>query len=142
MSRKFANVAREFETNPEAEREGIWESFIDEDGEELFALLIGRAGGANSEWERAVEKLARKFGKRVRQPTGRKLLALMRPLYARHVVLGWRGVKDSDGNEIPFSPSAAEELLKEFPDLYDEVIARSNDLSLFRKEQLEADSGN
>lgn len=139
----FASVAKQFKTDPKREKNGIWHSFENDEGEEAFALLIARAGGANTDWEKAAEKVGRKIGgRKAKRLSGRQLRALQRPLYARHVVIGWRGVRDENGNEIPYSPEAAEELLTEFSDLYDEVVVAANDLALYRVQTLEDDAKN
>ena len=45
-----------------------------------------------------------------------------RELFPQHVVVGWRGVKDVDGNEVPFDKTACAEFLEALPDwLFDEV---------------------
>jgi len=37
------------------------------------------------------------------------------PIYAKTIVVGWEGVHDTDGNEVPFTAQHAQELLQQVP---------------------------
>ena len=45
-----------------------------------------------------------------------------RTLYAKHIVVGWEGIYDSNGEEVPFSNSECEIFLRALPDwAFDEI---------------------
>ena len=46
----------------------------------------------------------------------RKIDADDRHLIAHHCAVGWNGVVDADGNDVPFSAEACHELFKQLPD--------------------------
>jgi hypothetical protein len=47
-----------------------------------------------------------------------------RELYPKHIVNGWKTMKDSKGKDVPFSPEAAHDFLEALPDwLFDEIRA-------------------
>lgn len=59
-----------------------------------------------------------------------------RKLYPRHIDAGeWGGWEDDEGNEVPYSPQAFEELMQQLPsDLFDELRAFCNEPVNFRSE--------
>jgi hypothetical protein len=46
----------------------------------------------------------------------------------------WEGVKDAEGNEVPFTPEAALEFLEELPDLVAKLMVYANDYNTYRQE--------
>jgi hypothetical protein len=67
---------------------------------------------------------------------------VMVQLYAETIVLGWTGVKGSDGKTIKHSVEAAVKLFTELPPLFDLIRRAADKLELFRKRLVEADAGN
>lgn len=59
-----------------------------------------------------------------------------RELYAKHVLRGWSGVRDTDGNEVPFSADNALEFLTQIPNwLFDEIRDFASEPRNFVKEE-------
>lgn len=49
-------------------------------------------------------------------------------LYPNHVIVGWKGVPDSDGKDVKFSVEEAQDLIDQLPDyLFDEMRGFAND---------------
>lgn len=42
-------------------------------------------------------------------------------VFARHLVAGWTGIQDGDGNEIPFSPENCLALFEYAPDVWEQL---------------------
>lgn len=55
-----------------------------------------------------------------------------RGLYGRHIIMGWSGLKDTAGNEVPFSRDRAIELTEAVPDwVFDDIAAFCREPSNF-----------
>lgn len=55
-----------------------------------------------------------------------------RQLFAKHVIQGWEGVRDTEGNLVPFSYDNCLEFLRALPDNYfDEIRNYAKDLTRF-----------
>lgn len=59
---------------------------------------------------------------------------------ASTLIVGWEGVQDEDGNEIPFSVEACKELLHFAPDLLDTVAQFATTRGNFAADELRKDS--
>jgi len=59
------------------------------------------------------------------------------PTYLDAVVVGWEGVRDEEGREVPFSREAAEEFLRAFPNVFDTLIEIAGEMSTFRQREME-----
>jgi hypothetical protein len=61
-------------------------------------------------------------------------------LFAETIVCNWRGIRDKDGAEIPFSPAACAELFSQAPDLADHVARFAANRAHYHAEELERDA--
>lgn len=78
------------------------------------------------------EKMARKRGKEVDEPSIEELEDMASKAAAIRVI-GWKNIGE-EGKEIPFTREAAEDLMKRFPFIREQVIAASDDVTNFRFE--------
>lgn len=68
-----------------------------------------------------------------------KMRASTRELFPKHVIAGWRGVKDHAGVDVPFSEEAAAAFMGALPgDMVDDIRAFADDPANFRKRQAPA----
>lgn len=151
-------------TSPKLESEGIWLQIDD------TRIRLGRAGGKNTKFTVAAEKIAREHKRALDlmgEAQGRKLFA---KLFAEIIVLDWLtraddGDLDEDG--LPFPENAGEgatrwkraisgpggtlleftvenviKVFDDIPDLLRIVKETSEDASLFRQELLKGIEGN
>lgn len=135
---------KQFETDPQLEKKGVWVSYEGEDDEPPSKFLIARAGGANVDYTKAMEREA--------QPIRRKLQnnlvsqAALRKLnikvFAETVILGWENVTDKNGTKLEFTPENVVKLFTELPDLFDDVQEQANRAALYRKSLQELDAKN
>lgn len=150
-------------TSPKLESEGIWLQIED------TRIKLARAGGKNTKFITAAEKIAREHKRALDlmgEEQGRKLFS---KLYAEIIVLDWLtraedGDLDEDGNPAPEGLSVKdcwkrgisgpdsvimefkyENILKVFddiPDLLKMIKETAEDASLFRQELLKGVEGN
>lgn len=135
---KLTGPYAQFETSPDLERDGI---VIDYG---TFQFVIARAGGANADYERVLQRLVRPYRRAAQAGTLDSKVRddLVRQAFSETVVKGWKGVKGRDGNEIPFSPVAARKLFEDLPELFADLLVQSMTVANFLREGREADAGN
>ncbi len=150
-------------TSPRLEAEGIWLQVDD------TRIRLGRAGGKNTKFIVAAEKVAREHKRALDlmgEEQGRKLFS---KLFAEIIVLDWltkaadgdfdedgnaagedviesarwkRGISGPDGNIIEFSVENVVRTFDDIPDLLKMVKETAEDPSLFRQELLRGIEGN
>jgi len=133
------SIYDKFATDKKAEQEGIILDYGDG-----LKIRIARAGGSNIKYEKLVQAKLRKY-ERQRQLDLLDidtLRPILREVYAEAVVLGWEGVTDRDGNEIPFTKANAIKLFEDLPDLFEDIVVQAQKAALFRQNILEAEAGN
>lgn len=134
---KPRSIFEMFETDEELEQRG----FIIEFGEGV-EITIARAGGSNRKFQRFHETKMRPYRTQVAANTMeesvmRKLLA---ESYAHAIVLGWKGVRDRDGEEIPFTKQNVVDVLLALGDLFDTILQESTRMVNFQLAGIEADA--
>lgn len=133
-----------FETDPAIENDGVVLEYGMNSKDEPIEIRVRRAGGANSAFAKVFELKSKPFKRLIQadkldRETGDRLL---RETYAETVVIGWKGVEDKEGKPMPFSKENVIRLFTDLPSLFRDVVAQSQNESLFRVAIREADSGN
>lgn len=130
MSMKFDTTGIEsYITDPESEAvKGSWLNFP---GGRRFR--VKRAGGANKKFTRAFNAATRPYKRQMDAGTMDDDLGdeIMRDLYARTIIMDWEGIKDAEGNDVPFTQDNVKAFFAQFPELFNEVVKLSNDLNTF-----------
>lgn len=109
-----------------------------------FSLTVARAGGANAQFKRVLEQLAKPYKHAIQrgildEETQKRILATA---YARAVVLNWRGVVDRNGEPMECNEENIVKLLLDLPDLFDSLQEEASKLANFQKEEEEDDAKN
>lgn len=127
-----------FSTDTSLETEGIDIDY----GE--FSIKIARAGGANKRYVKVLEAKSKPYRRAIDTDTidSEIVQRILRETYATTVVLGWKGITDSEGKAIKFSKESCVKLFEDLPDLFIDIQQQASKMALFRKEILEADSKN
>lgn len=113
---------------------GIWQ--------ELYPgvhFLIAYAGSANKAFKAATMKMALRAGIRETEvekltPEQLEKLAIENiPIYAECIVKDWKGVIDEDTDQaVLYSPKTAENLLTNYPEVFDRVSVISKNEKLYK----------
>ena len=123
----------------EVSTEAVWVTY-DED----FRLLLRRWN--NPAFKKEVKKLQRPLLKGLRRGSSQAETAMesvQQRAASKHVLVGWSGLEDSEGNEIPYSPEKALEYFRsDNVPLYDFVVEEAGDLANFRSQDIEDITGN
>ena len=122
-------------TNEDAEsNSGVWVPFP---GDREFRVL--RAGGSNKWFLRAHQAALKPYKRRLDKGNmdSDVLERIARHVYSRHIVKDWRGIKDSDGAKIPFSPDACEAFFEAFPEVFTDIVMITSDMATFANAEIE-----
>jgi hypothetical protein len=124
-----------YETDEDKEyHSGVWVPFP---GGHSFRIL--RAGPGNRAYARALQAALRPYQRQIEQRTMDNEVAedIVRKVYVRHVVKDWEGFKDEQGEEVPYSPEAAEEVFRAMPELFRDIQALAQEFSTFQMAEIE-----
>lgn len=107
-------------------------------------ITIRRAGGGNRAFWNFSNQLAQQIADETTGGDTGKLTeetweAVQVKAYAQRIVVGWRGITDSAGAEVPFSPEAFVKLCEVAPDVWDFVRTQANRRERFRRSAIERD---
>ena len=107
-------------------------------------VWIRRAGGQNTAYEKALDAVMKPHRRQLQQGMldEGKARELEARVYARGVIIDWSGVTDESGKTLDCTEENIVKLFTDLPDLFTEVKQQANDLSNFRREQVEADAKN
>jgi len=132
------SIYNALKTDPAAEQDGIVLDFGD------FTVTVARAGGENEKFKKALRRRMDKHKRAIQfeslpEEVANRILA---ECYAEAVVLGWEGVCDEQGNEIPYSPEACMKLLQELPEFFATIREEASKISNFLVAKRKATAGN
>jgi len=128
-----------YATDPDLEKGGIILNY----GEGI-RIKIARAGGANMDFAKSLERHMRPYRKRLDTGTLPEDVAqdIFRLVFAESVVKDWENVTDRDKKPMKFSVDNCVQLFKDLPDLFADVRESASTVSNFRDEEIEDDVKN
>jgi len=149
----MSNMFDQFETDPVLETEGIWIDYGN------FRVQIARAGGANKKYLSYAEAKTKPFRRAIAAGTmpEERSRALLYDIYAKTVILNWQiadgeekdgntkwknGIHKKGGGILEVTPENIALTFKLLPSLFMDLQQSAEGISLFRKEEMEADAKN
>lgn len=136
-----------FETDKSVEKNGIVVEYAP--GVEI---TVARAGGANKKFAKVMTRLAKPYRRAIQTSTIDEdiLKGLFIKAYAQAVILSWKGItkdlithNDEDAEtELEFNQENVQAVLREQPELFNDIQKTSSDISYYRAQILEEDAGN
>lgn len=128
-----------FKADENLEKEGIELDYGD-----AGLFLIARAGGSNKDFARMMEKVFRPYRRQMDAGTMDEKVAdkLLAEVFAKTVILDWKGVTDKNGKNLPFNEANATKLLTDLPDLFVDLREQAMKVANFRALEVEADLKN
>lgn len=138
------SLYKSFSTNKDLERDGIVLDYGTNDAGSPIQIRIARAGGNNQKFAKVLEAKLRPHKRAMANETMDNGVAqrLLIETYAESIVLGWEGVQDRDGQDMPFNKQNVIKLFTDLPDLFTDVQQQAQKAALFRDQVREEDSGN
>lgn len=122
-----------FKTNISAETEGAWF-----DLGEAGRFKIARSGGNNREYLKIFNRRAKPHKQLI--DAGKlgedENTKFMTEVFAEANLKGWDGVTDENGEVLAYSFENAVKLLTDLPDLFLQLLTKSQDMNNYREEVL------
>lgn len=124
--------------------ESLEQQGIELDYGDAGLFKIARAGGSNKEFARLMEKVFRPYRRQMDAGTMDEKVAdkLLAEVFAKTVILDWKGVTDKNGKNLPFNTENAVKLLTDLPDLFADLREQAMKIANFRAVEIEADLKN
>ncbi len=109
-----------------------------------FTITIHRAGGSNAKYANALRDKARPHSKMIANGMLDDTIAakMLIEAFAESVIVGWKGVTDENGVELPFSIENCVKLFTDLPDLYADIKNQAEDFKVFQKANEETERKN
>lgn len=128
-----------YETDPDMEKGGIILNYGD--GQKF---KIARAGGANVNFAKSLERIMRPYRKQLDNGSLADDVAneLFIRVFAETVVKDWEGIDDRAGETMKFSVENCVKLFTDLPELFTDIREAASNISNYRLEQLEEDIKN
>lgn len=140
----MTSLFAQFQTSAQVEKDGVvLEYGISQNGNPI-ALRVSRSGGANTAFIKRLELALKPYRRLIDQGVmdQDQLRSILRRVYAETVVRGWENVFGPDGVELQFNVENCVTLFELLPDLFDDVVAQSQRIALFRSDILQLEAGN
>ncbi len=128
-----------YETDPDMETGGIILNYGD--GQRI---KVARAGGANVQFGKSLERTMRPYRKQLDNGTLADDIAneLFIRVFAETVVKDWEGITDKEGTPLKFSIENCVKIFTDLPDLFADVREASNTISNYKSDMVEEDVKN
>lgn len=112
---------------------------VDLDYGDGVVITIHRAGGSNKKYSTLAAQKLKPYARKINNGTADAdvIERVMAEIYAEAVIVGWKGVTDSEGKAMKFTKENAVKLLTDLPDLFADIQAQADKISNFRAEQTE-----
>ena len=138
------NLYEQFQTNSQCEVDGIYIEYGPNSKGNPIRFKVARAGGKNTQFAKAMEKHTKPHRRLIEMNLLSPTIAekIVRTVFIESILKGWENVEDRNGEELVYTPEAAEELFSELPDLFNSLSEMAKDASNFRQELLKEDVKN
>lgn len=126
------NLYEKYETDKDAEINGVPYEVT-----QGIIFMLARVCERNVAYQAERAKIAKHFEKQLMtndNPKGYQE-AITR-LFAKHIVKGWDGVTDREGNPLPYTVDNCVKVLTDLPDLYNELVSVAVDADQFNADML------
>lgn len=127
------SLYQEFETSQDLELTSGIELMYS--GGEIF--IVRRAGGANKKFGKEFQKRTKKYGTALKADSQSDKLddemnKVLIDVYADTIMIGWSGVTDRDGNDLPYTKENFAMLMNDLPELWRDIREKCMEVSLFK----------
>ena len=132
----FGNIS-DMQADPVAEETGIDLAF----GNGRF-ITVKRSGSSNREYRACMKRVFEPHQKPggALSTTDDVATELLKEVYAESIVVGWKGFKDGEGKDIPYTKANCIALFENADEIFDHVQTEASRFSNFARKEIE-DSG-
>ncbi len=132
----MSSIYQIFGTDKDLEEKGFCLAY----GEAEF--IIARAGGANTKYQRVMERKMRPHRAAINAGTmdDEVMKKLLAEAYSEAVIFAWTGVNDKKGKSLPFNKENVVKILLDLPELFIEIVQESQRIKNYVEAAAEEDA--
>lgn len=137
-------IYKDFKTDVDAENNGIRvETSVNDDGT-IATFILARSGSSNKLYQKCLEVETRPYKRQIELKTISVEIQekIFLSVFAKAILKGWENVEDEFGNKLEFTHANVCKVMKDLPDLYNDLVVRSNEASNFKQSILEEEVKN
>ena len=126
-----SNLHKLFKMDSSLEQDGVWFEVTD-----TTKFKIRRFGGSNTKLSAAYAKHYKTKARLIEsgQLPENESRRIFTSIFVESCLVGWEGVTDEDGNEIPFTVENAMNLLSDLPELFDTLWGEAKNQNNYRED--------
>ena len=138
------SIYKQFKTSKLAEIEGIEIKFPKNEDGSIPIFLISRMSRTNQRYLKTMEAKTRPYRDEIDNKTISEELVdkLNLEIFCSAILLGWKNIKDENGNEISFTFDNSVKLMTELSDLYELLKEKSEKMENFLESKLQSEVKN
>ena len=138
------SLFRTFKTDDEKEKSGVPVTYGPNDDGSVPTFIVRRRGPTNQQYAKQLTRETEPYRRQMELNTLDEMVsrAILMKVFVETVLVGWSNVQDQNNQPIVFSRENALSLFRTLPELYDDLLAQSAKLSLFRSETAEQERKN
>lgn len=135
----MSNLFKQFKTDDAKERDGVAITYAANDDGTVPTFIVRRRGPGNQQYAKELQRLTEPYRRLIELGALDEMISrqIMLKVFCIAVLVGWTNVQDENGVKIDYSSANAVALLTALPELYDDLMAQSSKLALFRAEDAE-----
>lgn len=128
-----------YKTDEKVEVDGVELNYGDNGHGEDTIIIVGRAGGSNTAYQKALTAGLRPYRKQIQTSTldPKVFNKVLLDVYMKTVIKGARGLVDSDGKPIEATAENIRATLSNLPDMFEDVKEQATDAAIFRADAVE-----
>jgi hypothetical protein len=138
------SLFEQFATDETKENDGVVVEYGTNADGTIISFTLSNAGKSNKAFVRLLGAKLKPYQRQLEMKTADNSIMerVMMEVFVGAVLKGWNNVQDETGSVIPYSKENAIQLFNKLPRLYDDLDAKSKDISLFRVETLDNEAKN
>jgi hypothetical protein len=145
----MANPYKMFETDAQAEVQGVRIYYPSQDAKDRYWFVVARAGGKNDAFIHTLRQRLDRITRGGQITNNAQADKISRNTFLEMCLRGWGSDKHGDGlmigrndTALEFNADNTDAFFRDLPDLLADIIRQVQSGELFRKEGIEADAGN
>lgn len=132
------SLYKQFATDKNAEKDGVLLDYTT-DTKRPCRFRVARMSPTNQRYAARLRALTKPYERQIALDTlpPEKTREIQVNVFVDAILLGWEGVTDENGVDLPFSRENARKLFADLPDLFDDLQGQASRAATFRAADLE-----
>lgn len=140
----LVGIFKQYGINQDKVEKGVPIQLSENSDGTIPTFIVSRISTTNKKYLKAMEVATRPYERLIKADalTDKQNLDISLEVFVNAILLDWSDVKDEDLNVIPYSKENAKKIMREIPELYEELREASKKLKLFQDDLIEEQTKN